>query len=132
MPDITMCKGHGCPWRNDCHRYRAVPSEYRQSYFAEPPFESDEFVRCQHFSHLCPDDQLVDVDKCPAARPDPSFKQDTPKQQAIAILQGIEGQLLNWRDGIKPSKESISTTFALVEKLRLLHETQLPDKWGER
>jgi len=33
-PDITMCKGAGCPVRENCYRYKAEPSEY-QSYFVE-------------------------------------------------------------------------------------------------
>lgn len=38
MPDICMCKGVGCPLRNACYRFTAEPSEYRQSYFTEEPF----------------------------------------------------------------------------------------------
>lgn len=37
MPDITMCKGQGCPQRSTCYRHIAKPNPYRQSYFAEPP-----------------------------------------------------------------------------------------------
>lgn len=44
MPDITMCQGvckerkQACPLRDNCWRYTARPSEYRQSYFIEAPF----------------------------------------------------------------------------------------------
>lgn len=47
MPDIAMCKGGKCPLRDHCYRHRATPSEFRQSYFAEPPNNGDtctEFV----------------------------------------------------------------------------------------
>lgn len=46
MPDITMCKGEGCPAKELCYRYTAKPNEYRQSYFVEPPYKDDE---CDHF-----------------------------------------------------------------------------------
>ena len=46
MPDITMCKGGNCPAKEQCYRYRATPSTYRQSYFAEPPHV---VYGCQYF-----------------------------------------------------------------------------------
>lgn len=39
MPDITMCEGTGCLLKDTCYRAQAKPSEYRQAYFYEPPFE---------------------------------------------------------------------------------------------
>ena len=45
MPDITMCKGEGCPIKNNCYRHIAKPSEY-QSYFEESPFDGE---RCEMF-----------------------------------------------------------------------------------
>lgn len=36
MPDLTMCKT-GCQDKKDCYRYRAYPSEGRQSYFDNSP-----------------------------------------------------------------------------------------------
>ena len=47
MPDIAMCKGEGCPIRDDCYRYRATPSEYVQSYFAVTPY--DKKLGCEHY-----------------------------------------------------------------------------------
>jgi len=38
-PDITMCRGTGCPFKEGCFRYTANPNEYRQSYFFKPPFK---------------------------------------------------------------------------------------------
>ena len=46
MPDITMCKGDGCPLKLDCYRFRATPSQYRQSYFVTPPIKED--GTCSH------------------------------------------------------------------------------------
>lgn len=32
MPDIAMCKNHQCPLRDECYRYRAIPTEPYQTY----------------------------------------------------------------------------------------------------
>ena len=37
MPDITMCNGVGCQMKETCYRYKATPSEFRQSYFFTAP-----------------------------------------------------------------------------------------------
>jgi hypothetical protein len=42
MPDITMCNGQGCELKSTCYRYKAEPSEYRQSYFIEAPIEDEQ------------------------------------------------------------------------------------------
>lgn len=50
MPDITMCEGVDCPWKERCHRYTAEPSEYRQSYFVESPGKKvEELFYCGYF-----------------------------------------------------------------------------------
>lgn len=41
-----MCKGTDCPSANDCYRFRAIPNEYRQSYFVNPPLEDG---KCDYF-----------------------------------------------------------------------------------
>ena len=41
MADITMCTGDGCPLKENCYRFTAEKSEYRQSYFFTPPFEDN-------------------------------------------------------------------------------------------
>lgn len=46
MPDISMCAGGTCPSKDQCYRYRAVPNEYRQSYFMTPPLEDG---KCEYF-----------------------------------------------------------------------------------
>lgn len=45
MPDITMCEGTGCPMKNICYRYTAIPSS-RQSYFMKSPNDG---VECEYF-----------------------------------------------------------------------------------
>jgi len=49
MPDITLCEGTDCPLKETCYRYKATPSEYRQSYFQEPPYNKEE-GKCEHYS----------------------------------------------------------------------------------
>ena len=46
MPDITMCEGEGCPIKNHCYRHISKPSEFRQSYFEESPWDGK---RCEMF-----------------------------------------------------------------------------------
>jgi hypothetical protein len=51
MPDISMCKGETdkgfiCPMRDTCYRYTAKPSEYMQTYFAEPPIFNK---KCEYY-----------------------------------------------------------------------------------
>jgi hypothetical protein len=40
MPDITMCMGTNCPYKEGCYRFTAKPGDY-QSYFMTPPFTKD-------------------------------------------------------------------------------------------
>ena len=47
MPDITMCKGDNCESKNECYRYKAKPSEFRQSWFMKPPFDTES--ECDYF-----------------------------------------------------------------------------------
>lgn len=37
MPDMAMCSGGECPKKDECYRYRAIPNEFRQSYFSKIP-----------------------------------------------------------------------------------------------
>ena len=46
MPDITMCSGENCPAKEKCYRYTAKPSQFRQSYFTEPPIKNG---KCDHY-----------------------------------------------------------------------------------
>lgn len=58
MPDISMCSDNKCPSRGDCHRYCAMPSEYRQAYadFERNPTEA----RCQGFVPRWSKDRTLD------------------------------------------------------------------------
>lgn len=50
MTDIAKCKGDGCTLKELCYRYIAKPSEFRQSYFANPPFEEKEGKQnCEYY-----------------------------------------------------------------------------------
>lgn len=45
MPDITMCSGIDCPFKDNCYRHTATPSDY-QSYFLDPPIKDG---KCDHY-----------------------------------------------------------------------------------
>lgn len=38
MPDLTMCDGEKCPFKEECYRYKATPSK-NQSYFSPTPLQ---------------------------------------------------------------------------------------------
>jgi hypothetical protein len=38
MPDITMCKGEGCPIKEHCYRHTAEADDY-QSFLVESPWD---------------------------------------------------------------------------------------------
>ncbi len=61
MPDITMCTDEGCGRRQTCYRHRAIPNEFRQSYFMGSVREYDEAGRetCTHYMTVRPGDRLV-------------------------------------------------------------------------
>lgn len=46
MPDITMCKGNNCPYKEGCYRYTAKPDKLAQSYFVNPPIKDG---KCDHY-----------------------------------------------------------------------------------
>ena len=48
MPDITMCKGSDCPLAFNCYRHTAKSNPYRQSYFAEIPWD-EEKKECEYY-----------------------------------------------------------------------------------
>jgi hypothetical protein len=45
MPDISLCTQKECPKSSECYRFRAIPNEYWQSYFA-PKFGEN---GCEYF-----------------------------------------------------------------------------------
>jgi hypothetical protein len=50
MPDISMCSGAECPIKDTCYRFKATPSEWRQSYFTNPPIKED--GTCDYFMEI--------------------------------------------------------------------------------
>jgi hypothetical protein len=46
MPDISLCKNYMCPLAEQCYRFTAPPSEFRQVYH---DFEPDDEGNCDHF-----------------------------------------------------------------------------------
>ncbi len=59
MPDITMCKDTECGQRMQCYRFRAIPNEHRQSYFAGVVrmYEADD--SCEYYLIVRPNDTLT-------------------------------------------------------------------------
>ena len=47
MPDIAKCEGTGCPLKETCYRFTATPSEFRQSYFLNIPYD-EETKNCEY------------------------------------------------------------------------------------
>ena len=43
MADISMCRGEGCERRENCYRFTAPPSSYRQAYMRPDP------KNCEHY-----------------------------------------------------------------------------------
>lgn len=53
MPDISMCDGGSCPLRKRCYRFTAKPSEFRQSYFCNPPFRAMKALEHKEDHEVC-------------------------------------------------------------------------------
>jgi hypothetical protein len=47
MPDISMCKGGNCTLASKCYRFTAKRNPYRQSFFAEVPWNEEE-GKCEY------------------------------------------------------------------------------------
>jgi hypothetical protein len=45
-----MCSGAECPIKDTCYRFKATPSEWRQSYFSNPPIKED--GTCDYFMEI--------------------------------------------------------------------------------
>lgn len=41
MPDISKCKGEGCPLKETCYRFTVEPNKFMQSYFMNAPIKED-------------------------------------------------------------------------------------------
>lgn len=57
MPDISMCRNFLCPSKDKCYRFRAVPSEFRQSYAGFKLEEKED--KCSHFWEITKEDKLT-------------------------------------------------------------------------
>lgn len=44
MPDICLCNGTGCPFKDTCYRFTAKPDELSQSYFVEVPWNGKDCI----------------------------------------------------------------------------------------
>ena len=50
MADITKCSGDNCPVKEQCYRFTAESSEYRQSWFTNAPGKTvDDKFTCDMF-----------------------------------------------------------------------------------
>ena len=47
MPDISMCQGFNCNIKDNCYRFKAKPSEFRQSWFCKSPNIDD--LNCDYY-----------------------------------------------------------------------------------
>lgn len=60
----------------------------------------------------------------------PHWKQDSPKMQAVGILGGIEGCLLNLEHGVSDTERTLELLAPLIADLKLLHQQEMPNEWG--
>lgn len=56
MPDISMCSGGDCSFKENCYRYKAKADKYWQSYFLNPPFNNND---CQYYWPIIEDKKPV-------------------------------------------------------------------------
>jgi hypothetical protein len=50
MPDISMCKGINCNIKDNCYRFKAKASEFRQSWFFNSPNIDEN--NCDYYSEV--------------------------------------------------------------------------------
>ena len=48
MPDISMCSGIDCPLKESCYRAKATPSEFRQAWFCNIPYDHEKEICDMH------------------------------------------------------------------------------------
>jgi hypothetical protein len=52
MPDITMCSNNECPLKENCYRFKAIPSDW-QSYSSFNPVKDNKYqYTCDHFMKI--------------------------------------------------------------------------------
>lgn len=57
------------------------------------------------------------------------WKQANPADQATAILQAIEGDVLNLREGVGDPQLMVSRIRANIDEMRVLTQFQMPLNW---
>ena len=57
MPDISMCKNDKCPSKEECYRYRAIPSDVRQLYGGFTLEKSKN--KCDYYMSILKSDKLT-------------------------------------------------------------------------
>jgi hypothetical protein len=57
MPDLTLCNNQGCPLKDDCYRYRALPNPKHQSY-TRFEWMDKEMPSCDQFMCIRPNDKV--------------------------------------------------------------------------
>jgi hypothetical protein len=77
MLDLTMCRGDGCPYKMNCLRHRAEPSEQFQEYFETSPYDG---LTCGDFIQLYCKNCTEIID-----RPDGSH--DCKKDDSVALYE---------------------------------------------
>lgn len=48
MPDISMCKGEGCPLKEKCYRHMAKPDSHWQCFMEAVPYNKEK-KSCDYF-----------------------------------------------------------------------------------
>lgn len=57
------------------------------------------------------------------------WKQDTPAEQGVVILQSIEGHVLNLEHGVTTAEQCIERLRGPIDDLRELLQAALPKSW---
>jgi hypothetical protein len=60
---------------------------------------------------------------------EPHWKQATPKDQAVAILAGVEGVLDNLNEGVCTPARAVELIKPLLGDLKILHHETLREFW---
>lgn len=108
---MPICYGNEKSYRTPCGHLPSGPSTTNDIYQ----------VSCEYCLEVLAE---KNVGKEPG-----QFKQDNPLMQGAALLQGIEGMVLNLEDGIVPSERTLEATEKIIEQLKLLHKNYLPESW---
>lgn len=59
----------------------------------------------------------------------PTWKQDTPRMQFVAIMQSIEGWVINLESGRSPLERALSFIKPAIQELKELSATYTSETW---